>query len=74
MTVPPHRKPCDPCSGSGLVARPPRRLPNGELDPFDTVQWPSVICETCQGAGSVPFSPRPEEALGVTSYEAAIYC
>jgi hypothetical protein len=56
------------------VARPPRRLPNGELDQFDTVQWPSVICGVCQGEGSVVFSPRPEETLGVAAHEAAIYC
>lgn len=56
MTAAPHTTPCTPCSGSGLVPRPKRRLPNGELDPFDTVEWQKITCEPCGGSGLVPLN------------------
>ncbi len=51
-------EPCKACSGSGLVTRERRRLPNGELDPRDSLVWPEVICETCNGSGQVPIQPE----------------
>jgi hypothetical protein len=41
--------PCKTCDGTGRVARARRRLPNGEIDQLDTIEWPEVICETCCG-------------------------
>lgn len=52
----PHlTEPCKTCDGTGLVPRPRRRLPNGEPDQLDTVEWPQVICESCNGSGRVPL-------------------
>jgi DnaJ-class molecular chaperone len=48
-------EPCKSCDGTGLVARARRRLPNGEPDQLDTLEWPQVICETCNGSGRVPL-------------------
>jgi len=48
-------QPCTACDGTGLVARARRRLPNGEPDQLDTIEWPSTICETCNGSGRVPL-------------------
>jgi len=47
-------EPCKICSGSGLVPRARRRLPNGEPDERDILAWPAVLCETCNGSGQVP--------------------
>jgi RecJ-like exonuclease len=44
-------EPCKICSGTGKVPRVRRRLPNGEPDRFDTIDWPEVICDVCQGSG-----------------------
>lgn len=51
-------KPCEVCKGEGVVPRDPRRLPNGEPDKFDTIDWPMVVCSTCSGSGEVP-DPGP---------------
>jgi len=51
-------EPCKTCDGSGRVARPRRRLPNGEPDRFDNIEWPEMICETCCGSGQVPVEPQ----------------
>lgn len=53
--------PCTTCSGSGLVPRARRRLPNGELDALDTLVWPEVICETCNGTGQIAVRPETIE-------------
>jgi DnaJ-class molecular chaperone len=47
-------EPCKTCSGSGLVPRARRRLPNGQIDERDVLAWPAVLCETCNGSGQVP--------------------
>jgi len=56
--------PCKTCDGTGRVARARRRLPNGEIDQLDTIEWPEVICETCCGSGRVPADLKsiPEKA------------
>jgi len=46
---------CNFCGGSGTVPRALRRLPNGELDQFDTIFWPEVVCEACGGGGRMPL-------------------
>ena len=56
MAAPALTVPCKPCSGSGLVPREKRRLPNGEIDPFDHVEWQTITCEPCGGAGAVPLN------------------
>jgi hypothetical protein len=49
-------EPCTTCDNTGLVARPRRNLPNGEPDQLDTVEWPQVICDICNGSGCVPLN------------------
>ncbi|HTZ38338.1 MAG TPA: hypothetical protein VMB84_20100 [Stellaceae bacterium] len=44
---------CKTCDGTGRVPRPRRRLPNGEPDRFDTIDWPEMICDTCAGTGEI---------------------
>ena len=51
-------EPCKTCDGAGRVPRPRRKLPNGEPDRFDTIDWPEVVCETCTGSGRVPLDPQ----------------
>jgi len=29
-------------------------LPNGAIDPLDTVDWPEIVCEACGGSGERP--------------------
>jgi RecJ-like exonuclease len=50
-------EPCNICDGSGKVPRARRRLPNGEPDRLDTIDWPEVICDTCNGSGQVAIQP-----------------
>jgi len=57
-------EPCRACDATGLVTRAARRLPNGEPDRLDTVKWPQVICETCNGSGRVQLD---HGAIGETS-------
>lgn len=52
------RGPCKTCDGSGKVPRPRRRLPNGEPDRFDTIDWPEAVCEACGGCGEQPVAPQ----------------
>jgi len=71
----PLRKPCPTCHGTGLVPRAKRRLDNGEIDPFDTVEWPSLPCETCTGMGSLVDRPKPEERANLlTGPDAGAFC
>jgi DnaJ-class molecular chaperone len=51
-------EPCKTCGGTGKVPRSVRRLPNGELDQFDTLDWPETICDACTGSGVVDISPE----------------
>lgn len=50
---------CPVCQGEGTVPRVRRSLPNGEPDKFDTVIWPSVICNACGGSGKVADGRSP---------------
>lgn len=50
-------EPCKTCDGTGRIARARRRLPNGEPDRLDTIEWPEVICDLCNGSGQVPVAP-----------------
>lgn len=58
MNHPKLTDPCDICDGTGLVQRARRRLPNGEPDQLDTIEWPQVICDHCNGCGRVPADLR----------------
>jgi hypothetical protein len=55
MQALPLTEPCKTCDGTGLVPRARRRLPSGEPDQLDTIEWPQVICELCNGSGRVPL-------------------
>ena len=59
-------EPCKVCNGTGKVPRPRRRLPNGEPDRLDTIDWPEVICGTCHGSGetAVELASIQETAPG----------
>lgn len=50
-------QPCSTCGGNGVVPRERRRLPNGEMDTFDTLDWPHVTCDVCAGSGQVLVDP-----------------
>jgi hypothetical protein len=51
-------RPCRVCGASGRVPRARRRLPNGEPDRFDTIDWPEITCGVCFGSGQVPLDPQ----------------
>jgi DnaJ-class molecular chaperone len=61
-------EPCKTCDGSGRVPRPRRRLPNGEPDRFDTVEWPETICDACSGSGQVPLAPQSIRERALPGY------
>jgi hypothetical protein len=56
--IEPLTQPCGICGGRGAVPRDRRRLPNGELDPFDTLNWPEIVCDACNGTGQIALQPE----------------